>query len=60
MKKRVALAITLSLLLAISTIAVLAASNTNQPPTLLNSNPNNPGAITKPYTGSGDPLNALL
>ncbi|MEM2957595.1 MAG: hypothetical protein QW261_04885 [Candidatus Jordarchaeaceae archaeon] len=60
MKKRVALAITLSLLLAISTIAVLAASNTNQPPTLLNSNPNNLRTITKPYTGSGDPLNALL
>ncbi|MBS7250930.1 MAG: hypothetical protein KIH08_10150 [Candidatus Freyarchaeota archaeon] len=60
MKKRVALTITLSLLLAISTIAVLAASNTNQSPTLLNSTPNNLGTITKPYTGSGDPLNALL
>ncbi|MFB0561390.1 MAG: hypothetical protein ACETWM_09285 [Candidatus Lokiarchaeia archaeon] len=58
MKKKGILVITMALLLTISTLAILSASN--YPPILINSNSNNPGTFTKSYTGSGDQLNALL
>lgn len=48
------------LLLTISTLVVLSASNSNFSPIFLNSPQNNIGISTKSYSGSGTQLNATL